>query len=180
VSSLNVMSLRGTSLGLFDWDFIDITGSGSPLSTPSVTVTQGQADFGNCKQSEEAVWSESGQWWVPNRLVGCRDTSSGAVRYFDPSYAPSTGTSPCAKGQWLNPDGKCEGPGGTTTPAKPVSTGGGGYVAPKPTEPPPAPVEAGMSTTSKLAVALIVAAAGLVGYKVAKKRGYVRNEEDCY
>lgn len=86
----------------------------------------------------------------------------------------------CPIGYWVNPYGKCEGPGGTTTPAKPASTGGGGYVAPKPAETPPAPVEAGMSTTSKLAVALIVAAVGLVGYKVAKKRGYVRNEEDCY
>jgi hypothetical protein len=37
-----------------------------------------------------------------------------------------------------------------------------------------------MSMTSKIAVGLIVAAVGLVGYKAAKKRGYIRNEEDCY
>lgn len=182
MSSLSGTTLsRRSSIGLFDWDFIDITGAGDPLSTPNVQVPQSQTDFGNCKQSEEAVWSPSGQWWAPDKLVGCRDTSSGAVRYFNPSDAPSSGTSPCAKGQWLNPQGKCEGPGGTTTtPSKPVASGGGGYVAPKPADAPPVPVEAGMSMTSKIAVGLIVAAGVLVGVKVAKKRGYLRNEEECY
>lgn len=95
-----------------------------------------------------------------------------------PAQRPTpAGPEPCPKGQWLNPYGKCEGRGATTTPApKPATTGGGGYVAPKPADAPPAPVEAGMSTTSKVAVALVVCAVGLVGYKVAKKRGYLRNE----
>lgn len=172
MSTLHGLSLSGTSLGIFDWDFIDITGSGSPLSTPSVTVTQGQADFGNCKQSEEAIWEETGPY-TPSKLVGCKDIVSGQSRYFDPSYA---GSSPCPSGQWLNPSGKCEGPGATKPATKPAATGGGGYVAPKPADAPPAPVEDGMSTTSKVAAALVVCAVGLVGYKVAKKRGYLRNE----
>lgn len=86
----------------------------------------------------------------------------------DPRLSVPSTIEKCGTGQWLNPYGKCEG-----KVTKPATSGGGGYVAPKPTDTPPSPVEAGMSTTSKVAIGLLAAAVGLVGYKVAKKRGMI-------
>lgn len=144
-------SLGNTSLGI---DLQDHPGYDQPQACPP--GERWNSVFQTCVSSWKNVICGSGQVWS--------DVHGSCVQ--------EGTTLSCPSGQWLNPSGKCEGPGATTAPApKPASAGGGGYVAPKPADAPPAPVEAGMSTTSKVAVPLVVCAVGLVGYKVAKKRG---------
>lgn len=207
MSSLSGVSIQGASIGScgrsagfgwFDWSFIDVTGAGDPLSTGSVQVPEGQADFGNCKESEDAVYSGGYQGTYAKKLIGCRDRYTGSTRYFG-DYATDNQCPPgqfpngpggacvsnfCELGYQPAPGGGCEPvKSGTTTPSKPPATsgGGGGYKAPATpaTVAPPPPVESSFPWKWALAGLLAVSAVGVV---VAKKKGYLKNaeeDEDC-
>lgn len=186
------ISLAGVSLGAvggwLDWDFIDVTGAGAPLSKENVYVSQGQSDFGNCTMREEAIWDGY-------KLVGCKSVDTGAVRYLG-EYQPTSQGNPCDSNEYYDKSDDscgCERPGfrrqdpnnvnspciavssSTTKP----STGGGGYVAPKPSTTPTTPVDvpesSGISGMKMVAIGMALAAVVLV---VAKKKGYLRNSYD--
>jgi hypothetical protein len=159
---VNTLSRR--SLGdWFDWEFIDVTGAGKPLTKESGYVSQGQTDFGNCTMREEAVWDGY-------QLVGCKSIDTGAVRYLG-DYKPSNSG------------------GGSTSvsaPSEKPKASGGGHVAPTPALP-PTPVEppsmmSGISPTMIFAGLLGLGALGAVAWKIKNKGGFSRNshEEDCY